>query len=230
MTEANSLLQARFNRTKGKEKSLKQIEQDIKTNRPFAYLDRDIQRQIIKSNQHPEELSFLNHVEGLIQMAGHRCGDSQLRGLLEHISHITKDIHFHNWAKVRKWSNKVVVNTATGEWAWDQNDMFMQERNSQYVIQNDEIDTELIATCSLYNKGFCRHNAKHYEPDVTFVHACAFCFGIDGSREPHQSRVCGKRRSSANYFRLKEEAKDSQYDKKGKNKKPFQRNSEESKN
>lgn len=103
-------------------------------------------------------------------MAGHRCGNSQLRGLLDHISHLIRDIQCHNWAKVRKWSHEVVVNTAIGEWAWDQNDMIMQERNSQYVMQQVDHETELVVACNLYNKGFCKFQATHYGPDVTLLH------------------------------------------------------------
>lgn len=59
ISEANSLLQVRFTRTKGKDKSTKQIEKEIKTNRPFACLDHDIQRQFTKLNEDPEELSIM---------------------------------------------------------------------------------------------------------------------------------------------------------------------------
>lgn len=130
-------------------------------------------------------------------------------------------------SQLGKWSHEVVVNTAIGEWAWDQNDMIMQERNSQYVMQQVDHETELVVACNLYNKGFCKFQATHYGPDVTLLHVWAFSFGIDGSREQHQSRLCGKRRSSANYFRLKEDVKEGYSDKKAKGKKPFYKGNDE---
>lgn len=46
MAEASALLQPRFQRHKGKNKSLKKIEQKIQLARPYNYLDRDTQRHV----------------------------------------------------------------------------------------------------------------------------------------------------------------------------------------
>lgn len=110
--EANSMIQAHFTKHKGKLKSCKKIEQEIKANRPFGFLDRDRQRHVIRDNLHPEELPFLYHLEGLISMSSCKCTEVEIKGMIDHIYQLVRDAQVHNWISMQKWSNHVVVRTA----------------------------------------------------------------------------------------------------------------------
>lgn len=152
---ANGLIQARFNKIKGKPRSDKRIENDIRRNRPYAFLDRETQWALLRDNRHPEELEFSAHIEGLTAMMS-KCVDSELAGMLNHSHHVIRDSQVHPWPRLRNWSNEVIFKTATTDWQWVDSDNIIQARNSQYLIQQPTIETENGQPCSDYNKGTCR--------------------------------------------------------------------------
>lgn len=229
LIEVNALLQPRFANTTGKCQSRKkEIQYDIKTQRPFAFLDRGTQRGVLKENGHPEELPFILHVEGLLGMLHDRCKEDNLKGLAFHVLQVVRDVQVHSWSKICKWSNEVVLNTAMKSWQWADADRITQARNSQYLVPNSGIDLNNATPCYQYNKGECKFDNDHYGLDNLTIHACAFCYAIDGSVDRHPSRGCAKKRSSANYFKNREEGKDHRSDKKFKQKKlPYKDQAEE---
>lgn len=204
ISEANALLQARFTKTTGKHKSAKRIERDIRSGRPFAFLDREVQRQLVKDNCHPEELTLIHHVEGLVGMVSARCADPKLKGMINHVHQILIDCQVHYWPKIRKWSNETLVKTATQEWEWLDNDNITQARNSNYMIQSLQ-DTEDMIPCPAFNRGQCASENSHFSTLGMLAHVCAFCYALEGIKDHHQAKSCGKRRSSSNYFRHKDE-------------------------
>lgn len=204
VSEANALLQARFTKTTGKQKSARRIERDIKSNRPFAFLDREVQRKLIKENFHPEELTLIHHLEGLVGMVSARCVEPQIKGMLNHIYQVLRDSQVHSWTKIRSWSNETLVKTATQEWEWFDSDNIVQLRNSHYMIQS-LYDTDDVIPCVACNKGQCASATSHFGTEGMMAHICAFCQALEGMTEQHQSKSCGKRQSSSNYFRHKDE-------------------------
>lgn len=205
MSLANGLIQARFNKIKGKPKSDKRIENDIRRNRPYAFLDRETQRHLLRENRHPEELEFSTHIEGFTAMMLSKCVDSELAGMLNHAHHVIRDSQVHPWGRVRNWSNEVIFKTAISEWQWVDSDEIVQARNSQYLIQQATVEGETGQPCPEYNRGTCRFQNSHHLAGLTIAHICAFCHALDGAREAHQSRACAKRRSSSNYFKARDD-------------------------
>lgn len=174
--EANGLLQARFKKITGRKKSAKTVESDIRKNRPYAYLDRDTQRQLNRTDSHPEELSFVNHVEGLTAMIEHKAIDSQVRGMLIHVNQIIRDSNVHPWDRIRKWSNEIIFRTAIGEWKWSDYENIIQAKNAQYLIQvAGEMDEG--QPCPEFNKGVCVYSGSHYllvKQALIFVHSVIY--------------------------------------------------------
>lgn len=208
MGEASALLQPRFTKHKGKNKSLKKIEKQIELSRPFNYLDRDTQRHVSRENMHPEELPFFYHIEGSLPFAAEKCVNSEVKGIIEHIHQVVRDVQVHNWLAVRRWSNQVIVRTAVGDWQWNDADRLQRARHSQYLVQQQTADLENQYPCYMFNRASCRHEGTHYGADAIFIHTCPFCFALDGARENHPMRVYAKRRSSSAYFRNRDENKD----------------------
>lgn len=206
MTEANALLKAKFNKTTGRVKNSKRLEKAIISNRPYAFLDRDTQRSLTKDDIHPEELSFSLHVEGLAGMITANCANQRIRAMIDHLHQVIRDGQVHPWPRVRRWSNEVLVKAAINEWQWTDSDKIIQAKNAQYMIGNSGLDSDAIRPCFLYNKGACSSEFTHYEGGQTAAHVCSFCFLIDGSRESHQAKNCGRRRSSANYFKNRDDS------------------------
>lgn len=220
LMEANYLMQPRFTNTKGKSLSYRRkLEIDIKTNRPFAYLERETQRNIVKEGGHPEELPLILHIEGLVAMVLNACVDQKTRGLANHLLQVVRDVQVHSWSKIRKWSNEVVLHTAMKKWSWADLDRITQARNSQYLVPNSNVENQDVAPCYKFNKGECRYENDHCGLDSMLIHVCAFCFAIDGALDRHPSRGCSKKRSSANYFKSRDDNKEPRNDRKFKHKK-----------
>lgn len=205
MTEANELLKAHFKNTTGRVKTSKRIENDIRNNRPYAYLARDTQRFLIKEGAHPEELSYSLHIEGFTAMIRSICANHSVRAMVDHLHQLIRDSQVHPWHKVRRWSNEVLVKTAIHEWQWTEGDKITQAKTAQYMIGNTSHDSEALQPCFQFNKGACPIEFTHYDGGQTAAHICSFCFLLDGSREAHQAKNCGRRRSSANYFKSRDE-------------------------
>lgn len=154
MREVNALLQPRFVNTKGKCQSRKkEIHYDIKSQRPFAFLDRDTQRRVLRDNGHPDELPFVLQLEGLLGMLTNRCKDEDLKGLAAHVLQMVRDVQVHGWTKIRKWSNEIILHTAMKSWSWSDADKITQARHSQYLVPNVNIDQSNATPCYQYNKG-----------------------------------------------------------------------------
>lgn len=166
-------------------------------------------------NVHPEELDILNHIEGLIGMASAISDTDLVKGILAHIHQAVIDSQVHKWPRVRRWSNQVIFRVVAGVWDRDSVGPIAQERNSQYVIQYPGSEKDPIYPCYVYNKGECRHDSDHFSSGIMLSHICTFCFSLDGSKEAHISRSCGRRRSSSNYFRARDEGREGN-EKKGK--------------
>lgn len=205
MNEANELLKAHFKNTTGRVKSSKRIENDIRNNRPYAFLARDTQRALIKEGAHPEELSYSLHIEGFTAMIRSICANHRVRAMIDHLHNLIHDAQVHPWHKVRRWSNEVIVKTAIHEWQWTDVDKIVQAKNALYMIAHAGHDTDSFQPCFWFNKGTCTFEFTHYEGGQTAAHVCSFCFLLDGNRESHQAKNCGRRRSSANYFKNREE-------------------------
>lgn len=203
--DAQSQLKAKFTKNPGRPRTAKQIEKQVNLKRPYAYLGREKQRDLVRQGVHPEELDILNHIEGLTAMAGDISTNDRAKGILVHIHQTIQDCQVHSWPRVRSWSNKVLFKIATESWEWDSTTEIMQERNSMYVVPYTASETEHTYPCYSYNKGDCKHEAGHFSGGTNLVHICAFCFSLDGSRECHPSRSCGRRRSSSNYFRARDD-------------------------
>lgn len=137
-------------------------------------------------------------------MSHAQCNEPRLKGMLAHVYQIIRDRQVHPWVKVRKWSNETLVKSATQEWDWSDAAKITQARNSQYMIQTMH-DAEGVIPCPEYNKGNCICEVSHFGVMGTLAHVCAFCYALDGLKEPHQSCLCGKRRSSSNYFRHRDD-------------------------
>lgn len=113
LMEANLLLQPKFTNTTGKSLShRRKLELAIRTNRPFAFLERETQRSMVREGGHPEELPLILHIEGLVAMLASACSDARVKGLANHLLQVVRDVQVHSWSKIRKWSNEVVLNTA----------------------------------------------------------------------------------------------------------------------
>lgn len=77
-------------------------------------------------------------------------------------------------------------------WDWDSASEIGQERQSQYVIPYPVTDVEPAYPCYIYNRGDCKHEGNHFSGGVLLSHICSFCFGLDGLKEAHISRSCGR--------------------------------------
>lgn len=202
MNDAHSLLQPKFGKVQGRTRTVKQIEDIVNQNRPFAFLDRERQRDLTRQGTHPEELDIFSHIEGLTAMAANQCKDNGMKGILAHIHQIIKDSQVHQWQRVRRWSNDVVFRIAMNTWSWESSSHEISlERHSQYVVPYVAAETEPTYPCFTYNRGDCKHDGNHLSGGTMLVHICSFCFALDGSKESHVSRSCGRRRSSSNYFK-----------------------------
>lgn len=220
LMEADYLLQPRFTNTKGKSISQRRkLEIAIKTNRPFTFLERETQRSILRESGHPEELPLILHVEGLVAMLANVCIDLKTKGMANHLLQVIRDVQVHSWSKIRKWSNEVILYKAMNRWSWADSDRITQARNSQYLVPNASVDTQDTMPCYKFNKGECRYESDHCGLDFALIHVCAFCFAIDGATDRHPSRGCSKKRSSANYFKARDDSKDTRNDRKFKHKK-----------
>lgn len=153
MTEANGLLSARFTKHTGKVKSSRFIEQSIILNRPYAFLDRDNQRVLVREGVHREELLRIDHIEGLSAMISYQCQDTRVKAMLNHLCQMIRDSQVHPWSKVTKLSNDTLVRMATKEWGWQDHYQITQARNSHYMIQHNVIASEKMQPFMDYNLG-----------------------------------------------------------------------------
>lgn len=112
---AMGMMEPKFRHYKGKQLSRDDY---IKRNRPFFFLGREQQRNILRKG-HPEELSFVQHISGLIAMALDIMDNShEAYGIINHVGQLLDDSGFVNWETSRAFSNSVVLNVAKGKWSW----------------------------------------------------------------------------------------------------------------
>lgn len=127
---ALDMLQPKFSRHKG---NCSEPVDRVKNYRPFAFLEREEQRRIIK-NGHPEELTMVQHLSGICAMAIEEANErSDVYGLLSHALQILQDYGYIQWATIRSFSNSVFANIAKGKWSWADDRLIERCRNNQYM-------------------------------------------------------------------------------------------------
>lgn len=197
---ALEMMRPRFRKHRGKYGS--RDDRVIKA-RPFAYLDRELQREIARKG-HPEELQFNHHLNGLCRMAIERLDErSEAYGLINHISQILEDSEFLQWSSIRPFSNTVISNVARGKWHWGDEKSIEKCRNNQYM-RGRNLDVSVWSVpCPLFNRGRCDEEETHDVGVVQMRHVCAFC-ATSGYENGHTNRACQKRKGnfgSSNYGR-----------------------------
>lgn len=110
------MLSSRFTKHRGN--MLKQDDR-VQKYRPFMYLDRERQREILKYG-HPDELTINQHLGGLCGMAMDEIEESsQVYGIIYHISQILEDVEFMPWNNICAFSNTVIPTSPKTDGGWD---------------------------------------------------------------------------------------------------------------
>lgn len=183
---AMELLEPRFQRHKGKYSSR---DDKVARYRPFAYLDRELQRAIVKSG-HPEELTLTQHLTGLCAMAQEHCDEfSTIHAILSHVIQLLEDHTYIQWSKVRAFSNTVVSNIARQNWKWIDDKMIERCRSNIYMRSRSTDESTWSVPCPRYNKGRCEQQETHSVGDVEMRHVCVFC-AANGFDNAHTLRAC----------------------------------------
>lgn len=184
------LMEPRFSRYKGRNREA----DSVIRYRPFAYLEREKQRAIIKTG-HPEELNFLQHLTGLCAMAAEYLDEkSQEHGILTHAMQIIDDYEHVKWSNIRGFSNTVVANVARGKWAWYDHSAIERCRTNHYMRRSQHDDNVWSVPCPRYNRGRCDEQDTHAVGEVIMRHTCSHC-AINGYENPHTVRACNRRKT-----------------------------------
>lgn len=190
---ALEMLEPRFHRHKGKHDSR---DDKIARYRPFAFLDREQQRLILKSG-HPEELNLTQHLSGLCAMAQDQCDKrGNVHAILSHITQLLDDQSYMQWHKVRAFSNTVVSNIARGNWMWLDDKMIERCRNNIYMRSRSVEEPAWSAPCPRYNRGRCEHQETHSVGEVEMRHVCMYC-AASGFENTHTLRACNWKRGKS---------------------------------
>lgn len=186
------LMEPRFSRYKGKHREADNVIQY----RPFAYLEREKQREIMKVG-HPEELTFLQHVTGLCAMAADYLDDmSQGHGILTHVMQIIDDYDHVIWINIRAFSNTVVANVACVKWAWYDHNLIEGCRSNHYMRCAQQEDNSWSVPCPRYNRGRCDEQDTHTVGEVQMRHVCSHC-ALNGYDNQHTLRACNRRKTGS---------------------------------
>lgn len=201
--QALDLLEPRFSHRRGKDSA---ISDKVKMYRPFAFLEREIQRDIMK-NGHPAELSFLHHFMGLCGMATDMVPDrSPVHGILTHVSQVLEDYQYVQWPNIRAFSNTVLSNVAKAKWSWNDDHTIEKCRSRQYMRHTHRDDTEWCAPCPKYNKGRC-DSADHHRVGEVMFNTCVHSALLQDSITPihcvHVIRRRGATLITANKLMMK---------------------------
>lgn len=183
---AMEMLEPRFHRYKGKSRSR---DDKVIRYRPFAYLDREAQRAILKSG-HPEELTLTQHLMGLCAMAQDQCDElGNAHAILSHINQILDDQTYMHWSKVRAFSNTVVSSIARGNWKWVDDKLIERCRNNIYMRTRHSEESGWSVPCPRYNRGRCESQDTHSVGEVEMRHVCMYC-ASSGFENTHTLRAC----------------------------------------
>lgn len=186
------LMEPRFSHYKGKHRET----DNVVRYRPFAYLEREKQREIMKVG-HPEELTFLQHVTGLCAMAADYLDDmSQGHGILTHVMQIIDDYEHIRWSNIRAFSNTVVANVARGKWAWYDHSFIERCRSNHYMRRTQQDDSTWSVPCPRYNRGRCDEQDTHVVGEVIMRHVCSHC-ALNGYDNQHTLRACNRRKTGS---------------------------------
>lgn len=189
--QALDMIEPRFSKQKGNPRS--EVD-SVKSYRPFSYLDREVQREIMRSS-HPEELTLLQHLTGLCAMASEKVNaDTKVAGIINHMSQILEDCEYIQWSNVRSFSNTVITNVAKKRWSWRDDDLIERCRNNRYMRMRNSEDNTWAVPCPRYNKGRCDANESHSIGEVIMKHVCAYCC-TNGFDNPHTLRACNRRKT-----------------------------------
>lgn len=184
-------MQPKFKSKRGKSKA-----DNCTTNyHPFAFLDRERQRAIVKQG-HPEELSVYEHLGGLCAMALEQIRNThEAYGIVQHIGQILDDHGYIPWTSIRSFSNTIIANIAKGRYTWHDERAIERCRNNVYMKTRAGHETQWAVPCPKYNKGRCTENDSHTVGEVAMMHVCAFC-ATSGYDNPHTNRACNKRKGT----------------------------------
>lgn len=190
---AMEMLEPRFAPQKGKPKAK---DDKVVKYRPFAYLERELQRDIIKTG-HPEELTVTQHLSGLCSMALEDCvPQSDAYGIVSHILQILEDQGYMLWSNVRAFSNTVIAQVARGRWMWSDDRLIERCRTNMYMRNRQSEEISWSVPCPKYNKGRCAETESHPVGIVTMRHVCSFC-SINGYENTHTLRACKWRKGAS---------------------------------
>lgn len=210
--KAMEMLEPRFTRQKGKPVTK---EDKVMKYRPFAYLERELQRDIIKTG-HPEELTVTQHLSGLCSMALEDCGDqSDAYGIVNHILQILEDQSYMLWPNVRAFSNTVIAQIARGRWYWSDDRLIERCRTNMYMRNRQFEDTTWSVPCPKYNKGRCPETDSHPVGIVTMRHICSYC-SINGYENAHTLRACKWRKGTSGGAQQRKNSPDDRRERYGK--------------
>lgn len=186
VARALEMLEPRFSRQKGKRRSR---EDKLSQYRPFAYLEREQQRSIIRSG-HPKELSVAQHLSGLCAMAMESCNEqSETYGIISHIHQLLDDGSYLQWPSVRAFSNTVIAQIACGRWSWCDDRMIERCRTNLYLRCRPGEDSSWSVPCPRFNKGRCNEQDTHAVGEVIMHHVYVFC-AMNVYENPHTVRAC----------------------------------------
>lgn len=193
VSQALDMMEPRFATHKGKSRH---SDDSIKSYRPFAFLERERQREIIRSG-HPEELTFVQHITGLCLMALEYIDDRCYTfWVLQHVIQILEDHEYIQWPLTRAFSNTVISNIARGKWAWDDEKLIERCRSNNYMRRRAQDDTAWSVPCPRFNKGRCEEQDSHSVGQVLMRHVCTHC-AMNGYENPHTLRACSRRKGTA---------------------------------
>lgn len=189
---ALDMMEPRFKKHKGK---VHDSGDSVKCYRPFAYLEREQQREILKHG-HPEELTFNQHVTGLCAMAIELTDErTKAYGILTHLAQVMDDYSFVPWQQTRAFSNTVVANIARGKWSWNDDRLIEKCRSNHYMRRRTHEESCWSVPCPRYNKGRCEEHDTHQIGEVTMRHVCSHC-AVNGYDNPHTLRACNRRKGA----------------------------------
>lgn len=193
VNQALAMLQPNFQKHKG---TFSRREERIKRYRPFAFIDREKQRQVLKRG-HPEELTFELHLIGLCGMALDVMNEgTSSYGIVQHIAQILEDSEYISWPNIRAFSNTIVANVARGKWDWSHEKAIDRTRTNQYMRARIPDDAGWSAPCPRYNRGRCEFEDTHDVSSVTLRHVCSYC-AANGYDNNHTNRACHRKKNSS---------------------------------
>lgn len=195
---AMGMMEPKFRQYKGKG-DYGTKDDKVKRNRPFYFLGREQQCMILKKGR-PEELSFIQHISGLVAMAVESMDPNHdAYGIINHVAQILEDSGYVSWDTLRAFSNNVILNVAKGKWSWCSERAIESCRTNHYMRTRSYEEPAWSVPCPRYNRGRCDEDDTHIIAEVTMRHVCAYCATL-GYENGHTLRSCHKRRNAMGSF------------------------------